>query len=83
MCDLRDRLNHLVSCFLARHEQKYSAKDLGITAVIAVSLTLVGLAPMRWSGFLLFLYGVEISGIRWALVGSGVGLIGAKKELLK
>ena len=45
----------LISCFLARHEQPYSAKDLGIIAVIAVSLTLVGLALMRWSGFRLTL----------------------------
>jgi hypothetical protein len=73
----------LGSCFLARHEQPYSAKDLGIIAVIAVSLTLVGLALMRWSGFRLFLYGIEISGIQWALVGSVVGLIAAKKELLQ
>jgi hypothetical protein len=73
----------LVSCFLARHEQHYSAKDLGIIAVIAVSLALVGLALMRWSDFRLTLYGVEISGIQWALVGSVVGLITAKRELLK
>jgi hypothetical protein len=47
-----------------------------------MSLTLVGLALMRWCGFRLTLYGVEISGIQ-ALVGSVVGLITAKKELLK
>jgi hypothetical protein len=73
----------LVSCFLARHEQQYSAKNLGITAVISASLTLVGLALMRWSGFRLILYGNEISGIQWALVGSVVGFITAKSELLK
>jgi hypothetical protein len=73
----------LVSCFLARHEQQYSAKDLGNTAVIAVSLTLVGLALMSWSGFRLTLYGVEISGIQWALVGSVVGLVAANRELLR
>jgi hypothetical protein len=72
----------LLSCLLARHEQQYSTKDLGIIAVIAVSLTLVGLALMRWSGFRLTLYGVEISGIQWALLGSVVGLVTAKKELL-
>jgi hypothetical protein len=73
----------LVSCFLGRHEQQYSAKDLSITAVIAVSLTLVGLALIKWSGFRLFLYGIEFSGIQWALVGSVVGVITAKRELLK
>jgi hypothetical protein len=73
----------LVTCFLARHEEQYSSTDLGIIAVIAVSLTLVGLALMRWSGFQLTLYGIEISGIQWALVGSVVGLITARRELLK
>lgn len=73
----------LVSSFLARHEQQYSAKDLGIIAAIAVSLTLVGLALMWWSGFKLTLYGVEVSGIQWALAGSVVGIITAKRELLK
>lgn len=73
----------LVSCFLARHEQQYSAKDLGTIGVIAVSLTLVGLALMRWTGFRLTLYGVEISGVQWALVGSVVGLTMAKRDLLK
>jgi hypothetical protein len=73
----------LVSCFLARHEQHYSAKNLGIIAVVAVSLTLGGLALMRWSRFRLNLYGIEISGMQWALVGSVVGLITAKRELLK
>jgi hypothetical protein len=73
----------LVSCFLGRQEQQYTAKDLGIIGVIAVSLTLVGLALMRWSGFRLTLYGVEISGVQWALVGSVVGLTTAKRDLLK
>jgi hypothetical protein len=73
----------LVSCFLARHEQHYSVRDLGIIAVIAVSLTLIGLALMRWSGFRLILWGIEISGIQWALVGSVIGLITAKRDLLK
>jgi hypothetical protein len=73
----------LVSCFLARHEQQYSAKDLGIIAAIAVSLTLVGLTLTRWAGFRLILYGIKISGIQWALVGSVVGLITAEKGLLK
>jgi hypothetical protein len=73
----------LCSSILARDELKYSAKDLGVIAVIAVLLTLVGLALMRWSGFRLTLYGIEISGIQWALVGSVVGLITAKSELMK
>lgn len=73
----------LVSCFLARREQQYSAKDLCIIAVIAVSLTLGCLMLMRWSGFRLILYGNEISGIQWALMGSVLGLITAKSELLK
>jgi hypothetical protein len=73
----------LASCFLARQDQQYSVKDLSITGVIAVSLTLVGLALMRWSGFRLTLYGVEISGIQWALVGSVVGLVVANRELLR
>lgn len=73
----------LGSSFLARHEQKYSAKDLAIIAVIAAALTLVGLALMRWSDLRLTMYGIEISGIQWALVGSVVGVITAKRELLK
>ena len=73
----------LASCFLARHEQNYPAKDLGGIAAIAVVLTLIGLALARWSGFRLIMYGVEISGIQWALVGSVVGLLSAKRELLK
>jgi hypothetical protein len=72
----------LGSSILARYELKYSMKDLAIIAVIAVSLTLVGLELMRWSGFRLTLYGIEISGIQWALVGSVIGLITANRELL-
>jgi hypothetical protein len=59
----------LVSCFLARREQKYSTKDLSIIAAIAMWLTLGGLALVRWSGFRLTLYGIEVSGIQWALIG--------------
>ena len=73
----------LVSCFIARHEQQYSAKELGIVAVIGVSLALVDLALMRRSGVRLTFNGIEISRIQWALVGSVVGLIAAKREPLK
>lgn len=73
----------LVSCFLARREQHYSAKDLSIIAAIAGSLTLVGLALRWWSGFRLTLYGIEVSGIQWALVGSAVGVSAAKKGWLE
>jgi hypothetical protein len=71
------------SSFLARYEQQYSARALGGIAIIAMSLTLLGLMLMNWSGFRLTLYGLKISGIQWAVVGSVVGLITAKKALLK
>ncbi len=73
----------LVSCFLARREQQYSTKDLSIIAAIAISLTLVGLALMRWSGFGFTFYGIHISGVQWALVGSGIGVLTAGREMLK
>ena len=71
------------SCLLARRELNYSAKDLSGIATIAALLTFVGAVLMKRSGFWLILFGVQVSGLQWALVGSAVGLMSAKKELLK
>jgi len=69
-----------VNRFLTRCERQYSAKDLSIIAAIAVSLTLIGLALMKWSGFGPILHNTHVSGIQWALVGSVVGVIAAKNS---
>src|SRR5258708_9335552 len=55
---------------LARREKNYRAFDLAAIGAIALVVIAAGSALMMWSGFWMRLFGVEISGVTWALLGA-------------
>lgn len=69
-----------IASVLARREKGYSAVDLIGIGAIATALTAVGLALMVWSEFRIIIYGVNIQGTYWALLGIFTAHVVARKK---
>ena len=69
-----------VGSFLARHEKKYSGKDLIGIGAIATALVTAGFWLMNWSGFEMKLFDIAVEGDYWALVGIVTGLVVTRKK---
>jgi hypothetical protein len=65
---------------IARREKRHRARDLIGIGALALILIAAGLAIMRWSGFSMHLFGVEIGGVAWALIGAFSAVVVVRKE---
>jgi hypothetical protein len=70
----------VVGSYLARREQRSKARNLVGIVVVGTVLALAGIWLVSWSGFWIGLFGVDIQGTYWALVGAFVALIATKKS---
>jgi drug/metabolite transporter (DMT)-like permease len=70
----------VVGSVLARRQKKYRATDLIGIGAIGLVLLVAGLALMIWSQFYLLFYGVEISGLEWALLAAAVGAVVVRRQ---
>ena|SRR5579872_4971714 len=65
---------------IARREKRYRAIDLSGIGAMGVIVIAAGLALMIWSSFSMRLFGVEIPGVAWALIGAFSAIIVVRKE---
>jgi hypothetical protein len=64
---------------LARREKNFSAFDLAGIGAVGLLVIAAGSALMMWSGFWLRMFGVEIGGVTWALLGAVSAVVVVRK----
>jgi hypothetical protein len=64
---------------LARREKNLSAFDLTGIGAVGLLVIAAGSALMMWSGFWMRLFGVEIGGVTWALLGAVSAVVVVRK----
>jgi hypothetical protein len=65
---------------LERREKKYRPFDLVGIGALSLVIIAAGAALMIWSGFRMRLYGVEVEGVVWALLGALSAVVVVRKE---
>jgi hypothetical protein len=65
---------------LARREKNFGPLDLAGMGGIALVMIAAGAALMFWSGFWMRLFGVEIGGVVWALLGAVSAVAVVRKD---
>jgi hypothetical protein len=69
-----------MGALLARRANKHRVIDLVGMGAIALPAVAAGAALMWWSGFSLRLFGIEIGGVAWALLGALSAVIVVRPE---